>query len=496
MRDCALIRLGADMIRYLILISLLFTIGFVFAQDSTFVSKYTIEGDPWDFYCGNDVAASNVIVKYDGKFALQSLAINMTPPPEEWITFQSPIFNVNNDGTYEDYVLGPMVEMQLINAYYASCFPDRSGGYLALSGNNEDRILHSLDSTFQFSHMILNYDDNNIQIFPIRLYEEQDGYIITGLQRNPERFVCAKYNYSHNIIWKHTFIDQVSSYSNCPSLALTSDLSYLFWSPQMRLMKVSNAGDSLWNIDYNNAPYYNLALIEQNDILYGARYHYNPGINQRFIQILRYHLDSTQLDTLYSFPILHNVGEPSINAKFLHLSDNSILLTTPLATGQLHKFDANMSLLWSSNLVQYPLEDRATYVGLGRNPTREMPNGDLLTCLWNDLWNDNSAIYLIRTDPVGHVIANDDAVQVKPKGNSFSVYPNPFFSSIKITANKKLPLNTSLKIFNIKGQLVKSNKIELERTEWIPKNLASGIYFMQFNVAGRAFEIHKILFMK
>ena len=82
--------------------------------------------------------------------------------------------------------------------------------------------------------------------------------------------------------------------------------------------------------------------------------------------------------------------------------------------------------------------------------------------------------------------------------------PNPVISSTKITFNLKEAVHVDLRIYNLKGQLVKSlySGVALSKTlEWNGKDengreLASGIYFYHLMVNGKAEETEKLIIVR
>ncbi len=478
--------------RLLLLHILLFAIGFLYAQDSTFVSQYELTGYPWDDNYINGLKAGNVIIKYDGGFALQTTGTLMYPEnPLSW--HQSPIFNFDREGNFQNVVHGPITEEgAIVDGDFSSVIQDRHGGYLALASYYP--FINSLDSLFQFRDLVRIYTLDSLEIEPFELYEDTDGYIITGYQLH--KIVCAKCDYNNQFLWSYSYYEHGTNV-DCPRMTITSDGGYLFWGrngEQLEFMKISQSGDSLWTnyIAYSTFDSLPCDLIETNDYYYFA-YPFADYVNhQLMLQIRRFQMDSPEMEIMFSMPVVNYIGDSQLNPRFLKLSDGNIILTAALTTGQLNKFDSNMNFLWGS--IVFPTQPivRPMYMGLGNYPTRELPNGDLLTCAYTDsFW-----LFFIRTNSLGQVTAIEDEVQPISPGKFLCIYPNPFCSTIKISAKRKIPANSEVKIFNIKGQKVHTLKIEDEKIEWKPTHLASGIYFFVLNVEGKRIETHKTIYLK
>jgi len=484
--------------RLLVFLLTLIAIGcfsYIYAQDSTFVTQYELTGYPWDDYYNNGLDVENVLIRYDGGLTLQTMGISMYGN-ESIAHYQSPIFNFNGNGTLINQAIGPLTsEGEPINGSYTSIIQDRNGGYIAFDAY--DRAIHALDGAFNFRDIIHVYTTDVIRISPMYLYEVNDGYIVIG--RDTSSVIqCAKMNYSNQTQWSYTFATAEYPNIDIPSMAFTSDDSYLFWqaySNQIALMKISPAGDSLYSVSipYPELPSYPHNLIESNNNYYFTCSFLDQENNQGFFQIVRYQLATApQVEVLYRFPSMRYTIDT--NPSFLKLADGCILLTVPLLNSQLFKFSADMSLIWSSNILPpLPVPNMQwASMGRGMNPTRELANGDIITCAYaHAFW-----IYLIRTNPSGQVTSNEEAVQSPKPTNYISVYPNPFSTTLRIAVERKLPTQTKLKIYNLKGQLVKNLCLDDQKTEWSPGNVSSGIYFIELNAAGRALEIHKALLLK
>jgi len=481
---------------YLVILLMAGCFSHIYAQDSTFVTQYELTGYPWDDYYHNGVDVENVLVRYDGGLSLQTMGISMFDN-ESIAHYQSPIINFDGNGTLINQVIGPLTsEGYPMNGSYNSIIQDRNGGYIAFE--TFDKAIHALDGTFNYQNIIRIYTTDGIQIRPLSFYEVNDGYIVIG--RDTSSVIqCAKLNYSNQTQWSYTFATAEYPNIGVPKMALTTDHGFLFWkgyNNQLILMKISPTGDSLYSTSIPYPAVNSIAhdLIESNDNYFFAASYIDIENHQFQLQIIRFRLDTSQPDILYSFQIVNDLSDTEINPRFMRLTDGSILLTAALQDSQLIKFDTDMNLIWGCNLLlSQPVPSSSyTCMGRGTNPTRELANGDLVTCAYRDrYW-----VYLVRANSLGQVTSNEEAAQSPKPTNYISVYPNPFSTTLTIAVERKLPTQTKLKIYNLKGQLVKSLNIDGRKTEWLPGNISSGIYFIELNAAGRALEIHKALLMK
>jgi len=79
-------------------------------------------------------------------------------------------------------------------------------------------------------------------------------------------------------------------------------------------------------------------------------------------------------------------------------------------------------------------------------------------------------------------------------------YPNPFNPSITLSYGLTVGAHTSLKVYNVRGDLVQTlhNAYQLAGTyqlAWQPDNIAAGVYFIQLH-SGNNTNLQKVLFVK
>ena len=94
----------------------------------------------------------------------------------------------------------------------------------------------------------------------------------------------------------------------------------------------------------------------------------------------------------------------------------------------------------------------AIYYGTGSKNLLVMPDGSILFCM------HHGTIVLIKTDPDGNVVANDDPIAPVPVA-SIVAYPQPASSKVMVSFKSDQLGDLGYSIFNIKGQRVYYAKI-------------------------------------
>ena len=101
---------------------------------------------------------------------------------------------------------------------------------------------------------------------------------------------------------------------------------------------------------------------------------------------------------------------------------------------------------------------------------------------------------------IDDVLSTDESTQFPTEFSINRIYPNPFNPVSTIHFTIETTGQTSLQIFNLKGQLIETLINEnLEpgnrRIQWHPMNIPSGLYFVELK-SGSKREIQKITFLK
>ncbi|MBN2830004.1 MAG: T9SS type A sorting domain-containing protein, partial [Candidatus Cloacimonetes bacterium] len=129
------------------------------------------------------------------------------------------------------------------------------------------------------------------------------------------------------------------------------------------------------------------------------------------------------------------------------------------------------------------MRQMATYTDLGWDFVDEIVNGE------EDIWilNSNSNDGYPYINPEYAYVGNEEETNITPQLQTklYNNYPNPFNPETTISFSVKKNDVTSLKIYNIKGQVVKSypkftsgeHKVVWKGVDKKNKPVASGVYF-------------------
>ncbi|MEN6445432.1 MAG: T9SS type A sorting domain-containing protein [Candidatus Cloacimonas sp.] len=460
--------------------------------DSTFVRYYypTTQTLPaWESFPISQTLAANVFEAYDGNFVLQAMATFHSPPPE-WVFPQSPMMLYSRNGVYQSTLFGPQVDGDIVEGYYTRIVKDGLGGYLALDSHYHR--LQRLDANLQYVEQITLYCTDGIMGSVNDILRVENGFIITGYIQGTNNTGIVKYNYALECLWQY----QTPVHSNA-SITTTSDggILYNWWySPMMRLMKITADGDSLWTKEYIPGAYKE-SIIESNGNYFGLRY--NDNVVDGLLRVYDYGVDfsiinpNTPILTIPTYELL----DEEIVFPAIRTNDNNIILAVSTPTGEIFKFDGAFNMLWSSNAL--PIER----IGVGKHPLLELDNGDILYCA--TVIELPRRLGLVRIDSNGNYVGVSDDTEQTPPTRCISAYPNPFtaFTNLKVILPSKLDdsmprvTTASIDIYNIKGQKVKSisldpNKTIEQYTYWDGrdaggKKCSSGIYFLNLSVNGK-----------
>lgn len=276
--------------------------------------------------------------------------------------------------------------------------------------------------------------------------------------------------------------------------------------------------------------------------------HINPGVNQIFFS-----LDYTNHSFTEEFE--SSCCSWIMNGPWLVVSDsthNSHFITDSWSGNGFYSVNANYSLQVSYPLSLFGYEEQDLYLTFDQAVHTEWDNDYVSVELsydnfnWNSIYkfagntngwekqvislNDfvNNDIYLRfrlkdgiegqanhedLVDPgwnidnirvIGSLSAlnNQEIILQKPEVSKLNVYPNPFNPVLNISfESKDLIKDAEMKIFNIKGQLIKSQTLNSEQMRnrkfvWDAMPYASGIYFVQLIINNQEKLTKKTLLLK
>lgn len=478
---------------YLIVILSYGLINMLYAQiDSTFIKYYDLSSSWWNYF-DDTTTAANVFEDYSGNLCLQTIGTFHTPPPQpELVISQSPIIRIDRNGNLINTAFGPIdLDGNMVSQSYKCIFKDNNGGYLTVPRQNP--VLACFDSCFQYIGNRLIYTTDNIQIYIRNILSINNTFIIIGLGPLgfPNFTVFSCYNSDFVPIWEYK-ISGIYGYSDVIS---TSDEGYLFyWQDNgTKAFKVSSTGDSLWTISRTQCHYnivetqnrYYSAHLQDIDILHGLIDIYSLG---------NCFEAGDSLSPTFSMSTYPFFQEWEKGISFERMSDGNLILAVSTPTGELFKFDNNLSLLWSSNYLN---NER---IGTGYNPFIELPNGDILYCARIPTpYNTPIKLALVRLDATGHATPIEDDVQDIPQVNQMRVYPNPFNKELTIDLKLNKPIDLSklyFNVYNVKGQLVESIQTQSTNIKWNPNSISSGLYIIKLRYDNIDICKNKVIFTK
>lgn len=125
-----------------------------------------------------------------------------------------------------------------------------------------------------------------------------------------------------------------------------------------------------------------------------------------------------------------------------------------------------------------------------------MPDGSILFCM------HHGTIVLVKTDPDGNVVANNDPVAPAPTA-SIICYPQPAANSVMVSVKSDLVGDLGYSIINIKGQKVYSGKIDghhREQSFELPNEaldrMPNGIYLISLEQGKRRIAAARLTVFK
>ena len=471
----------------------------VFAQDSTFIKTIDFPATdifPMNYF--NDFQVKNIFITLDNKFGVQLQGDIVYPPPIQYIYEQSPIIVFDRNGNYENIYWGPYDDQQLIDANYGGIFKNNYNEYYAFDSRSQS--IFELNSCFVYQRNKFIHSSDSTQICIRQIYPDSNDFIVIGITyTSPIMTFIGKYDSNFNVIWEHWLSQQVGSVNGffnpgAKHLMFRGPDNSYYFNFDKQLCVISENGDSLRTVFntgnfvlYNGNPCFQPidSCIYFEGTFYGAW----QLLDNSYLQTLS---DSLLFqDTLFTYP---RITINSYDIMYLYkTSRNKLLLYSITDSSDLWMYDENMNLIWEKDITN--ITSVSSCIPLGRFPIIELENGDFLTCVLNDFNTENQKITLLRIDQNGHALGTNEEIETTPK-NSLSCYPNPFNPTINFDIKNISSKDMTLKIFNIKGQFVKTLPVNYNRISWSADNLPSGIYFVRLLDRNKTLQTKKITLIK
>ena len=290
-------------------------------------------------------------------------------------------------------------------------------------------------------------------------------------------------------IWEKNYIFNNYGYGNISAVIQSLDGGYLLAgslylsnNSDLLVIKTDANGDSLWTriLDVTDRDDEARTIIENNegDIFVGG---YLEGITAGFLWKL-----SSEGDTIW---LEKGTGSCGYGFRsFSKSNDNSIvsIFGDLEVNHSLRKFDDNYNIEWT-NALPYSTGsgDKAVKITLSQN-------------IVVVLYYPSSRVALMKLNPDGTDV-DENFIDISQ--TVLNAYPNPFNPMVQFSFTLKRDSNTSIKIFDTKGQLVSIlDEGMLNRGEhtvqWQAVNLASGFYFAQLHADKRILDTKKMILTK
>ncbi len=462
--------------------------------DSTFYKEYTFSGGDWDYF-QYGLYLSNIIEDYDNNFVMLFNGLRDITETQQIPANVELVFN--REGEYLYSHVNPYLEFNAI-------FKDLQGGYIA-TDFEQPWVIYKLDSNFvpiaDTSLYLPNtplIPDNAIRITDIELVA--DGFLVAGIAGS-QRPMFAKYDFQLNLIWSWQYSQAEWGLASTTCKIFKRQDNFVFWSriiidgnPGYKLLEVNSNGDSI-----QTKIVYEMVIIDK-FICYEQWYFaISTGSNYGYttfpLLIWNCGVELDEMSVLCDIPF-NLLYDNNLHGGFNFLKqDDGFLLLSPMVEGDVLKFSNGFHHQWTKSIIPQTIGN-PVYVGEGKSPALQLPNGDILYGATIDMPIHSKAV-LVRMDSEGNVVSNQDQSMVEDKKSFLELYPNPFNPELNIELKGKRSAQDKLEIFNIKGQLVHSiNQLENKKYVWQPRALASGIYFARLSNTKGVISTKRITLLK
>ena len=284
-------------------------------------------------------------------------------------------------------------------------------------------------------NMIGHYIFHTVNGFSASLYDMQyveDGLVFAGKVNG--QAVVLKTDFQFNVIWQS---DPFWAMGQARSVEPFGD-GWISLSSRV-FTEINAVGDTLWTYydSINNTGFYDCTVSEDGSI-------YLLGLYKLWkVDIIEHTLDLVAANTPGFDTDLHGAIDILPNGNIVYTGGRPS--TGPI----LHSYSPNGVIQWSRSYDTLG----AIYFGTGSKNLLVMPDGSILFCM------HHGTIVLVKTDPDGNVVANNDPVAPAPTA-SIICYPQPAANSVMVSVKSDLVGDLGYSIINVKGQKVYSGKID------------------------------------
>lgn len=327
-------------------------------------------------------------------------------------------------------------------------------------------------------NMIGHYVFHTVNGFQAYLYDMQyvdDGLVFAGKVNG--QAVVIKTDFQFNVVWQSDIFGLGEALSVEP-------FGDGWVSMTIReFAEIDAVGDTLWTYydSINNTSFYDCTVASDNSI-------YLLG----FFKIWKVNTIEYSLEL-----IAENVpgGFDSYRKRSIDMLPNGNIVYTGgrSDTGPiLHSYSPDGVHQWSRSYDTLG----AIYFGTGSKNLLVMPDGSILFCM------HHGTIVLVKTDPDGNVVANDDPI-APVFVSSIMCYPQPASSTVMISVKSGFIGDLGYSIFNIKGQRIYSGKINGHHKEQsfdLPnealERMSNGVYLISLDQGNRRIATAKLVVVK
>ncbi len=262
------------------------------------------------------------------------------------------------------------------------------------------------------------------------------------------------------------------------------------------IAKCNIYGDSLW-VKHDQYHQYIGAYAQDEIITIVDKYASNPSID--LIETRQYDYNGTFLHSNELFE--DGLSTEDTESTIFSSNDGELFLLYATPSHEVHRLNSMGELEWSNSYISLDDNDR---LGRENNKGCLAPNGDIVYCATINRQSYQPDLQLIRINPDGSTKVNE--IPVVNKGNSVSVYPNPFNPTTTISYSIPAAATVELSIYNVKGQkvvtLVNQHQeageysAQWNGTDEQNNPVASGVYFYKLSDDHGNNKVQKCLLLK